>query len=84
MTNIGDEDLFLSHNPIRTLRRKHSGFREKKSGQFEKLTGQKLISVYQQAAAWASVIAAVTTMSSALHPLERSETGFAKPWRIGP
>ena len=84
MSDIGDEGLFLSHNPIRNLCRKHSGFGEKKSGQFEKLTGQKEMLVYQQAAACASVIAAVTTMSSALHPLERSETGFAKPWRIGP
>ena len=50
----------------------------------KKLTGQIEMLVYQQAAACASVIAAVTTMSSALHPLERSETGFAKPWRIGP
>ena len=38
----------------------------------------------QLEAACASVMAAVTTMSSALQPLERSDTGFAKPWRIGP
>ena len=33
---------------------------------------------------WQAVIAATPIMSSTEQPLERSFTGFANPWRIGP
>ena len=37
-----------------------------------------------QSSDWQMVIAATPTISSAEHPRDRSETGLASPWRIGP